>query len=59
MKALDNSFREPSEYEIEKRERIESLIENRLLPVNAKNAAGLELLLLLNWHPEEIWALVY
>ena len=56
--ALDNSFREPSEYEIEKRERIEKLIEERLLAANAKNAAGLKLLTLLNWHPEEIWALV-
>jgi len=58
QEALDNSFREPSEYEIEKRERIEKLIEGRLLPANAKNAAGLKLLTLLNWHPEDIWAYV-
>jgi hypothetical protein len=56
QEALDNTFREPSEYEIEKRERIEKLIEERLSPANAKNAAGLKLLTLLNWHPEEIWA---
>jgi len=59
QEAFDNSFREPSEYKIEKRKRIETLIEERFLPANAKNAAGLKLLALLNWHPEEIWALVY
>jgi hypothetical protein len=58
QEALDSSFLEPSENMTENRERIESMIEDRFLPANARNAAGLKLLTLLNWNPENIWTLV-
>ena len=64
QEAFDNSFREPSDYTFESRKRIEIMIEERSsleklkTEESFKNAAGLKLLTIFNWNPENIWELV-
>jgi len=58
QEAIDNSYLIPSRYKFKNRDRIEFLIDRRHSPENLMNAAGLELLGIINFRPESIWTFV-